>query len=526
VQPQRKYYYAVIADDGAGNSDTSNVDSASVPSWPRHCQPPLLTVAENAKSRPVLNIEDRCDAESGYEVWRALDGAALAPWKSLPSDHPRAHEILTVVDSGVPMNSWASYQVRESGDSLRSDSVDHFVYDHAYGAQAYRGLKLGALLGSLPMNDPYWSYRIGDTLFAGERGAPDSTYSVIDLADPTQPRFLGYRKSGLFPKQALVNPGYYSDGKRLYGIAISSERNLVVLRRYAYMDGDFLVRDSAAIYTAPFIEYPGIGIAAVSGMFNDSLLYCQLVDNYYFPGYRLNRYLARLVRYPDSGEVRTWAFPWVIGKIRGISGSTLISYDHNSPSNTFDAFRFYGFTKGGTKQHSGVDRVVAPGDPGGEELADPRQTMLTSSDGTRSYGYLAEHLEWKWIGGMLTSNTDLTRARAVYLDSVAKRVYALDSAHLRIYSYDPASAIPKPRAQSPGFAILARPGGGLAISVPPGWEGAAIALFDLEGRRRAVASPTAEGGYRIPAGMAPAGMYFLRASAQGRTLARMVVLRP
>jgi hypothetical protein len=524
VEPQHKYYYAVIADDGAGATDTSNTDSITLPALPRICKAPVLTVLENSLMLPVLRIEDRCNAEPGYEIQRALGSEPLQPWKSIASAHPRANDMITMVDSGVPVNSWVTYAIRVLADNLRSDAVDHFVFDREYGATSYRGIRLGNLLGSVPMNQPYWSHRIGDTLFAGEMGAPESTYSVIDVHDPAKPKFVGYRASGAFPRSAGAYDAYYSDGRHLYGFVheyITQWDYSLVLRRYSYSHGGFTGED---IYTAPWDEGAFHGAPTdmrILGTFNDSLLHCVLSS---FSGYGSSRdYDRLLLALPDTGKPRPYYFPQVESAVTGVSSNTVISYAVGSSG--FGFFRYYGFMgPGKIKQYSAFDVLVPPNAPGGTPLSKPYQFPVVSQ-GDTVYGFRPPVQDWKWMAGFLTSNSILVHAQAVHLDTVLKRIYVVNADKLDIYAYD----VPQPVRLRPKaterFAYHAMGMGRIALSFPPDWSHPEARLYDLAGRQVPSLLVSHGGSSILEAQAARPGLYLLKAAATGKFYSAPILLQ-
>jgi len=105
----------------------------------------------------------------------------------------------TVPDSTVNSNTWYMYYVvtYKGQQTLSSVSDTVFTFDvNAMKRSSPRKCTVLGEIGSFPIHYGSWCLKSGDTIALTETGAPDSSFTIIDVSNPSQPRFAGLGKSG------------------------------------------------------------------------------------------------------------------------------------------------------------------------------------------------------------------------------------------------------------------------------------------------------------------------------------------
>jgi hypothetical protein len=526
------YRYAVIGDDGAGNTDTSNVDSITTPPRPRICNAPYLLLSQDVRGRTVLQVFDRCNSERGYEIRRGLGDDPVSAWDTVSGSDPVSMGILMAVDSTLPPDSWSRYQVAmlRPDDSLRSDVHEWFSYQHAYGVPEFTALKLRSSTGSLPMSGTLWTLLSGDTLYAGESKSPDSAVSLIDVSDPAAPRFIGYRNLSGYPGNS--KGAYYSDSNGLFAmdVAVQGDTEYTFISRYALRDGAFILNYRSMINAVDknFVA-GGTGKKVFYGLMDDSTLLCSKSDKESFRGVGESFSHLFAVRLRDGKQVGAFGVTSNYHPI-GLSGGNAIGFLReannfdtqvpgiylvgNTPS---DYLVVLGAQGNASRKFMAADTLFPPA-----SAAELREGQVSWNDpvtaGQIHYGYFPHPPSWRWIEGYLTSNTDLLLATSVNLDPIRHLAFAAYGDHLTVFTYEPVSVGMRAHAQrKPGPILRCRPQGPRSLQVipPEGWTDALIDVLDLRGRRIPLSREREGSTYRLTLNQGGAAVYLVRAASHG-----------
>lgn len=446
VRYGRTYYYAVIGDDGKGATDTSNVDSLVMPKLPASCKEPLLSVAPDIAGRTVIQVLDRCRSLAQMEILRSMGGEPLTSWKKVDAGIASGTGAYRVVDSTLPANAWVSFVVPASTPDTQFSSPrkDWFTYDHHVGVAEYRELKPKPAIGTLAIPRPLWTLRIGDALLLGAKGDPDSLVQAVDLGDPAHPAFLPARGIPGYPGSG--HAAYFTESRSLFTLDETTVHDTVhvVLSRFEYQDGAFRVEYGNSGYSE-YIYQPGTGTRELGFdcLMDDSILLCHKTALYNIRGSYTISEPRFAVRMRDGEVLGTFGLTTSFQPC-GISGETLVGYNHDDYSDPITNKGFYRFSEIGILEALGMDGPVPklllvpdtlypP-----HSLSELREGQIEwefESDHSVYYGYKPCANRWARYGGMICTHPDLLNAASVQIDAQRALVIAVDSSELKIYPY-------------------------------------------------------------------------------------------
>lgn len=257
VEPDSWYRYAVLATVPGAHSDWSAIDSAKTPAIPKILVNPDLYADYDSTIRCIrIRLVDLSNAEQGYRIYRALEAGPKTLWKDVPSASPSRTGTLEFADSAARPNAWYTYWAELVSDGgAYSDSVKIFTFDVARWLDAAApALRLGSLVSRTKAAYDRWALMHGDSLIFHEKGDGDSVYSVLDLKDRTQPKFLGYGRASrnICPDSVCITVG-----NRVVMRSISGDWSGIWMG--AFNGSGFLPLDSLAGYTGKFYKEPLLG---------------------------------------------------------------------------------------------------------------------------------------------------------------------------------------------------------------------------------------------------------------------------
>ena len=214
---QVTYYYALTAYSLTEHADTSNVDSARITPVPFDSifvAPQNYSVLWFAMFNAVgIGFFDSSNVETGYRIYRSTNFGSFEMIKDLISSTPSTTGYLSYMDSTISSKTWYTYYVVEykGQQTLSSDTDIVFTFNvDSMKRDSPKKCTLLDKIGSFPINYGTWSLKSGDTIVFNESNAPDSTFSIIDVSIPSQPKFAGLGKSGA----AVIF--YYPSKRALY----------------------------------------------------------------------------------------------------------------------------------------------------------------------------------------------------------------------------------------------------------------------------------------------------------------------
>ena len=202
---QTMYYYALTAYSQTEHADTSNVDSASITPKPFDS----IFVAPPAQQLGIWYLDtliptvyicfwDTSNVENGYRIYRSTNFDSFEMIKDIPSTAFFSKGNFCDTDATVSPNTWYMYYVVVYKGQQTLSSVTDTLFTFDLNAMKRENRKKCSLLdniASFPINYGSWSLKSGDTIVLNERGAPDSVFSIIDVSNPSAPRFAGTGKS-------------------------------------------------------------------------------------------------------------------------------------------------------------------------------------------------------------------------------------------------------------------------------------------------------------------------------------------
>jgi hypothetical protein len=361
---------------------------------------------------------------------------------------------------------------------------------------------LGEKLGATPVGNPYWTLKVGDTILAGEGSAPDSTYSILDVSDPANPRFKGYVKTGLLPKPSLQED-YFTRGNILFFVGTHGPTYPPLnpgLYSFAYENGAFVLLDTLQLPVGNPHGYYRYNSASFPTQSEDSTL---------------------VVTASGSTSFTTWYTTrqaFVIGAESG--GRLTLQAEFNVDDAQFiKVYRKKAYFGTSYNMGGGYNRKLF-------HIADFRSEAKV----------FVETMPWmdapdipKLAQGRLLHDSLMKAAHQVYLDTLGKLAYVITDKELGVYRYVPspiAIRASRSRASIGNGAWEILETGGIAVKWlrPAGqWTRATFQAVDVHGRRAGNLRPFRKDGILWDTRGLPTGTYILTADIDGRKSARKYV---
>ena len=207
LKPGTFYTYQVVAYYGGNDEyDTSNsMQAATMPDTFRKPYPSVVWDYTNSISAQVAFF-DYSNCEIGYRIYRD-DGvnSAFSLVATIISANPDTTGGIAWNDNTVSLNKWYNYKVAvyNSDSSILSDSVPAYTFHSVQMNTAVAFQKLS----TFPVSLSGWSAKAGDSIIFKENSSPAAKYSVVNVKDPVNPKFVGYIDSAAllsYPLQTLI----------------------------------------------------------------------------------------------------------------------------------------------------------------------------------------------------------------------------------------------------------------------------------------------------------------------------------
>ena len=512
---QTTYYYALTAYSQTEHADTSSGDSVRI-------TPPKIVGVFAAPSRVYLgwdtlshvvsvNYLDSSNTQNGHRIFRSTNFGPFVMIKDLSSlvESPIDYWY-TVPDSTVNSNTWYMYYVvtYKGQQTLSSVSDTVFTFDvNAMKRSSPKKCTVLGEIGSFPIHYGSWCLKSGDTIALTEAGAPDSSFTIIDVSNPSQPRFAGLGKSGA----AVIH--YYPSSRPL---AAYTKANYIFKP-----DGDSLwcYRYQSGTVSALSTINLGRMVLPPCGFLSDStLIVPDLVDTI---GQNLGGTTG--VSYMRANEVlfknNVLSNSRVMPVYRHLCGDQF-PCDYSSSPSLSSGIVYQGRLFTGLPGNNGFIQTMEvldfnfPASPttvfGVNSAALPFLDLQVLSTGVSVYGI------------------DLTNARSVLVDTVKNLVFALSDSQLSVYNCQIAAGVSRALpsvARGEQSLRFGKGTNGLApvLLLPPHTQPVSVSVFDMSGRRLAHLEGIQGETAPWPA-VSRTGVYIVRAVLDGKSVSARVVL--
>jgi hypothetical protein len=207
LRPGTLYTYQVIAFYGTTDvNDTSN--SMQVTTMPDTFRIPSISASwdHEMSSSIQIGIYDFSNCETGYRIYRdngSNSGFTLVA--TIVSANPDTMGAITWNDNTVSLNTWYNYKVAV----YKSDSS---ILSGPISAYTFRSVPVNTKvvfqkIADFPISLSGLSAKAGDSIIFKETSSPAGKYSVANVTDPANPKFVGYNDSSAllsYPLQTLI----------------------------------------------------------------------------------------------------------------------------------------------------------------------------------------------------------------------------------------------------------------------------------------------------------------------------------
>jgi hypothetical protein len=255
LMPKTTYYYAIKCFNGSDTSDISNIDSATTLNG-IFVQPELLVGFDEVTFRNIFKIIDKSEVNRDMYIYKSLNGIDFSVFKKIEIQSPLPNDTITVIDSGINPNRWYEYFVREiSGtDSVSSYKKSLFTlqYQTLLSPDKDTVLTLGEKLNDFPVKYKAWSMKTGDTILLDETGLGDSECSIINIKDPSKPKYEGTFKSNEPIGKYKCGTSFNNTLWSIKDSAISGESGVrSFIDKFVYSDNNFHFSKRLALIHKP-----------------------------------------------------------------------------------------------------------------------------------------------------------------------------------------------------------------------------------------------------------------------------------
>lgn len=246
LMPKSTYVYAIKSFNGSDTSDISNIDSATTLEG-KFVKPVLSVSFDEMKFQNVLTIKDSSEVNRDMYIFKSLDGKDFFALKKIEIRSPLSEKTITVIDSGATTNQWYEYFVKEVSDTdtVISDKQSLFSINYQTMLTPNKDsvLTLGEKLSDFPIKYNAWSMKIGDTILLSEQGIGDNECSVIEISDPSNPKYQGILKTnwpiGTYKYGMSINNTLLALNNSKYSISLTESGLESVIEKFTYSNNDF-----------------------------------------------------------------------------------------------------------------------------------------------------------------------------------------------------------------------------------------------------------------------------------------------
>lgn len=254
LSPQTTYEYCLIGIGGGEISDTSNrVKETTLELKEVKKISGLQAIWYPVSEYVCITFIDSSIAEKSIDIYRLPHFQNPEPVTSIQNDDPRYMGPVSYIDSISDPNTWFSYKVCVAGKEdtvLYYDTV--YTYKPSAGLNTKKVITADSLLGEIPAQLFNWAMVVGDTLLLSEMNAPDSCYSMIDISEPANPKFIGYAKTsysdlarekdGRYKRPTSISPSFTSVNQSL--VILTNRGSYPILMSYQWTNTNFVPVDS------------------------------------------------------------------------------------------------------------------------------------------------------------------------------------------------------------------------------------------------------------------------------------------
>ncbi len=521
---QTTYYYALTAYSQTEQADTSNVDSARLTPKPFDgifVAPSQLNGIYDTLTHVLhLYFYDSSNVESGYRIYKSSNFGAFEIMRDIPSPIPSQMGYINDSDATVSSNSWYMYYVVAYKGQQTLSSVTDTVFTFDVDAMKRNSPKKCTVLdqiGSFPINYGSWSLKSGDTIVLNESNAPDSMFSIIDVSNPSQPRFAGTGKSGaavIFYYSPARQLSAYTKGEYVFNPTGDS------LSCYKYQSG--AMQNLSTINVGETVLTP-------CGFLSDSVLVVPTFTESLTTAGRFSNgtsYSSAAEILFKNGILTYSEEEFVYENSCSNLSQTICGYS-NSPT-LASGVLCQGRLFTGIPGYMGLLRSMAVFD---FTYQVPSKTVFSADVSSLTFFDIQLAGNGVWLDApALTADSSWIRSysHAILLDTVKNLVFALSDSELSVYNCQIVSGISHPVSSTHLTAQILRVGKGAngsasLIFLPRHTQPASVSIFDLSGRRIArmegIQGETVAWPHQNRT-----GVYILRAVIDGNAVAAKVIL--
>lgn len=193
-----KYYYGLFAYSETEVSDTSNIDTITTPEGV--IQTPGIGIYwEEDKRQMKIDFTDNSSIEKGFRIFRTENFSSFNMIKDTISEFPNEMgQTISCYDKSNKTNTWYSYYIEVFNDSisLQSYKDSTFTFDLLTLVETpSKQVKLGNEISTFPIKYKSWCMKVDTLILLNETNAPESSYTIINVSNTTNPYFVKYQKS-------------------------------------------------------------------------------------------------------------------------------------------------------------------------------------------------------------------------------------------------------------------------------------------------------------------------------------------
>jgi hypothetical protein len=202
VIPGIKYYYKLQAYTSGSHSGFSNIDSFQINNvW---VASKISAIWDKRVNKVKITYVDKSTEELKVNIYRSskeeMDKIIYTNEHSSPNGIGKS----IIVDSLINTNKWYQYKAVIYNDNgyLSSNTFDVFTLDFSQLiAQPPKNLagETQWFIGSKPIQYGGSCLKFGDTIVVIESNAPKNAYSLYNVSNPYDIKFLGYKTDSLLP---------------------------------------------------------------------------------------------------------------------------------------------------------------------------------------------------------------------------------------------------------------------------------------------------------------------------------------
>lgn len=161
----------------------------------------------NSSESLRVTIVDSSNCEDGYLIYRDDNFSSHFNLISqIVSVKPKnMGDTIIWFDSTITLNEWYNYKVAvyKNTDTVFTEPCSTYTFRGVQPEQVVKFTKLS----DIPLNYSIWSVKVGDSIILKENPSPAGKFTIINIKDPTVPKFDGYIDSSVlvnYPLQTLI----------------------------------------------------------------------------------------------------------------------------------------------------------------------------------------------------------------------------------------------------------------------------------------------------------------------------------